>query len=360
MDCNDIIRGTHAHTHGITKENKIMKRDFITIADWSTKDLLQILDLSKKMKANPKKFSKSLEGKSVALIFEKQSLRTHVTFEIGIKQLGANTVYLTNADISLGKRESNHDVAKNLERWVNAIVIRTYAQKNVDDLAKFAKVSIINALTDFEHPCQAVGDFLTIQEHLGSFKGKKFVWVGDGNNVCHSLMLLAAKVGMNFTAVTPAGFLPDSNVTNLAKEIAASTGARIELSSIPSQGVCDADVVYTDVWVSMGQEADREAKMKAFSGFQVNKELMKNAKPTAVFMHCLPAHRGEEISDEIMDSPQSIVFDEAENRLHTQKAIVYTLLKGKNREKLNNGSGRRKLAHSGRSTRHNRRAARKR
>jgi ornithine carbamoyltransferase len=337
-----------------------MKKDFITIADWSGKELLQIFDLSKKMKANPKKFAQSLEGKSVALIFEKQSLRTHVTFEIGIKQLGANTVYLTNADISLGKRESIYDVAKNLERWVDAVVIRTYAQKNVDGLAQFANVSIINALTDFEHPCQAVGDFFTVQEHLGSFKGKKFSWVGDGNNVCHSLMLLAAKVGMNFTAVTPAGLLPDADVVNLAKEIAASTGAKIELSTNPAEGVRDADVVYTDVWVSMGQETDREAKMKAFSGFQVNADLMKNAKPAAVFMHCLPAHRGEEVTDEVMDSPQSIVFDEAENRLHTQKAILYTLLKGQSREKLNTGGGRRKLAHSRGTTRNNSRATRKR
>ena len=337
-----------------------MKRDFLTIADWSGKELLQILDLSKKMKANPQKYAKSLEGKSVALVFEKQSLRTHVTFEIGIKQLGANTVYLTNADISLGKRESIYDVAKNLERWVDAVVIRTFAQKNVDDLAKFAKASIINALTDFEHPCQAVGDFLTIQEHLGSFKGKKFAWVGDGNNVCHSLMLLASKVGMNFTAVTPAEHLPDANVVILAKKFAASTGATIELSTNPAEGVRDADIIYTDVWVSMGQEIDREAKMKAFAGFQVNAELMKNAKPTAVFMHCLPAHRGEEVTDEVMDSPQSIVFDEAENRLHTQKAILYTLLKGQSREKLNTRGSRRKLAHPRRTTRNDSRATRKR
>ena len=337
-----------------------MKRDFLTIADWSGNELLQILDLSKDMKANPNKFSKSLEGKSVALIFEKQSLRTHVTFEIGAKQLGASTVYLSNADISLGKRESIYDVAKNLERWVDAIVIRTFAQKNVDGLSKFARANIINALTDFEHPCQAVGDFFTIREHLGSLKGKKFAWVGDGNNVCHSLMLFAAKVGMNFTAVTPAGLRPDANVISLAKEIAASSGAKIDLSANPAEGVRDADVVYTDVWVSMGQEADRETKMKAFAGFQVNRELMKHAKPAAVFMHCLPAHRGEEVTDEVMDSPQSIVFDEAENRLHTQKAILYTLLKGKNREKLNTGGRRRKLAHSGRTARNHRRTARKR
>ncbi|RPI01698.1 MAG: ornithine carbamoyltransferase [Ignavibacteriae bacterium] len=337
-----------------------MKRDFLTIADWSEKELLQILDLSKKMKANPQQYSKSLEGKSVALIFEKQSLRTHVTFEIGAKQLGANTVYLTNADISLGKRESIYDVAKNLERWVDAIVIRTFAQSNVEGLARFAKANIINALTDFEHPCQAVGDFLTIREHLGSFHGKKFVWIGDGNNVCHSLMLFAAKMGMHFTAITPAGMLPDAQVVSKAKEIAAANNTAIELSNAPADGICGADVVYTDVWVSMGQEADREKKTKAFSGFQVNVELMKKAKPTAVFMHCLPAHRGEEVTDEVIDSPQSIVFDEAENRLHTQKAILYTLLKGQGREKLNSGGRRRKLTHPRRSARNRSRTARKR
>jgi ornithine carbamoyltransferase len=337
-----------------------MKRDFLSIADWSSKELLQILDLSKKMKANPKRFAKSLEGKSVALVFEKQSLRTHVTFEIGLKQLGANTVYLTNADISLGKRESNHDVAKNLERWVDAIVIRTFAHKNVEDLGKFANANIVNALTDFEHPCQAVGDFLTIQEQLGSFKGKKFVWVGDGNNVCHSLMLMAAKVGMNFIAVTPSGFLPDAHVIKMAQDIAARTGAKIELSHHPLEGVNGADVVYTDVWISMGQEAGRDIKMRAFFGFQVNTELMKRAKPTAIFLHCLPAHRGEEVTDQVIDSPQSKVFDEAENRLHTQKAIMYTLLKKYGREKpqachkLNNISiGKRKARNSRRTVRKN-------
>ncbi len=311
-----------------------MKRDFLSIADWSGKELMQILDLSKNMKANSKKYSKALQGKSVALIFEKQSLRTHVTFEIGIKQMGANTVYLTQADISLGKRESIHDVAKNLERWVDAIVIRTYSQEGVAELAKFAGASVVNALTDFEHPCQAVGDFLTIREHLGTFKGKKLAWVGDGNNVCHSLMLMAAKVGMNFIAITPLGLHPNVKVVKAAREIAASTGAEIELSTDPAEGVGGADAVYTDVWISMGQEAERETKTKAFAGFQVNADLMKMANPGALFMHCLPAHRGEEVTDEIMDSPQSIVFDQAENRLHSQKAIIYTLLENKGRGKV--------------------------
>jgi ornithine carbamoyltransferase len=337
-----------------------MKKDFLSIADWSGKELLQILDLSSKMKANPKKFAKSLEGKSVAMIFEKQSLRTHVTFEVGIKELGANSVYLTNADISLGKRESIYDTAKNLERWVDAIVIRTFAHSNVTELGKHASSSVVNALTDFEHPCQAVGDFLTIKEHLGGFKGKKLAWVGDGNNVCHSLMFMAAKVGMDFVAITPADHIPDGGVIKAAQDFAEETGAKIELSNDPAADVQGADVIYTDVWISMGQEAEREAKMKAFAGFQVNAVLIAKAKPSAIFLHCLPAHRGEEVTSDVMDSPQSVVFDEAENRLHTQKAILYTLLKEQAREKQHTGSGRRKLAHSSRATRNNRRTARKR
>jgi len=337
-----------------------MKKDFLSIADWTGKELLNILDLSKKMKTNPKKFSKSLQGKSVALIFEKQSLRTHVTFEIGIKQLGANTVYLTNADISLGKRESVYDVAKNLERWVDAIIIRTYGHQNVEELAKTARACVVNALTDFEHPCQAVGDFLTIQEHLGSFKGKKLAWIGDGNNVCHSLMLMAANVGMDFVAITPASNMPDGGVIKASQDIAESTGAKIELSNDPANSVQGADVIYTDVWISMGQEAERDTKIKAFDGFQVNMDLLRKAKSTVIFMHCLPAHRGEEVTDEVMDSVQSVVFDEAENRLHTQKAIIYTLIKNQNREKIHTRRNRRKLANTGRTARNTRRTARKR
>ncbi len=337
-----------------------MKKDFLSIADWSGKELLQILNLSSKIKANPKKYTKSLAGKSVAMIFEKQSLRTHVTFEVGIKELGANSVYLTNADISLGKRESIYDTAKNLERWVDAIVIRTFAHSNVTEMAKHATASVINALTDFEHPCQVVGDFLTIKEHLGSFKGKKLAWVGDGNNVCHSLMLMAAKVGMDFIAITPPNNLPDGGVIKAAQDFAEETGSKIELSNDPSAGVQNADVIYTDVWISMGQEAERETKMKAFSGFQINVELMKRAKPNAIFMHCLPAHRGEEVTDEVIDSTQSVVFNQAENRLHTQKAILYTLLKDKKREKFDTCSGRRKFAHPRRTARNNRRTIRKR
>jgi ornithine carbamoyltransferase len=305
-----------------------MKRDFLSIADWSTAELEQILELSRSMKAYPAKYRRVLDGCSIAMIFEKQSLRTHITFDVGIHQLGAHAVYLTQADISLGKRESIYDTAKNLERWVNGVVVRTFAHATCTELAMHMKVPVVNALTDFEHPCQAVGDFLTMYEKFGSFQKRKFVFIGDGNNVCHSLMLMAAKVGTNFTAITPKGYTPDPAVVRAAATIGKKTGSRVEVVNTPKQGVKNADVIYTDVWTSMGQEAEKEARMKAFKGFQVNSALMSAAKSGAIFMHCLPAHRGDEVTDAVMDSPQSVVFDEAENRLHTQKAVLATIVRG--------------------------------
>ena len=334
-----------------------MKRDFLSIADWSARDLLGLLELSKKMKKDPSSFYHALDGYSVAMIFEKQSLRTHVTFDVAIQQLGAHAIFLTQADISLGKRESIHDVAKNLERWVKGIVVRTFSHDGLRELAGYAKVPVVNALTDFEHPCQALGDFLTIQEKLGSFRGKRLAFVGDGNNVCHSLMLMAAKVGMDFVAVTPRGYLPDEDTMKAASKIAAENGSVVELSHIPKEGVHNADVVYTDVWASMGQESERDERASVFREFQVNAALMKHAKPFAIFMHCLPAHRGEEVTDEVMDSAQSVVFDEAENRLHTEKAIVYSLLRD---ETNSTHRSRRQLAHQDRSARHVRRTTGKR
>jgi ornithine carbamoyltransferase len=284
-----------------------MKKDFLTIADWPSDELFALIDLSKEIKKHPENFRRSLEGKSIATIFEKQSLRTHVTFDVGIYQLGAHAIYLTQGDISLGKRESIYDTGKNLERWVDGVVVRTYAHKTCTDLAEAMKIPVINALTDFEHPCQALGDFLTIHEKKWSFSGKKFVFIGDGNNVCHSLMIFAAKVGMNFVANTPKGYEPDKNVVKLSAAVAKKMGSTIEVINDPKEAVKNADVIYTDVWTSMGQEAE---------------------KPDAIFMHCLPAHRGEEVTDEVIDSKNSVVFDEAENRLHTQKAVMLTLFKG--------------------------------
>ena len=304
-----------------------MKRDFLRIADWSGEELSQLLDLSGRVKANPPDFTHVLDGRSIALIFEKQSLRTHVTFDVGVHQLGAHSVYLTQADISLGQRESIHDTAKNLERWVDGAVVRTYAHRTCVDLAGAMKIPVVNALTDSEHPCQAVGDMLTVREKLDSFKGRTFVFVGDGNNVCHSLLLIAAKLGMDFVASTPRGFEPNVNVFKLAACAARESGSTVEIIHNPREAVKHADVVYTDVWTSMGQEKEREKRLDLFREFQVDAKLMSHAKRTAIFMHCLPAHRGEEVTDDVMDSSQSVVFDQAENRLHTEKAILMTVLR---------------------------------
>lgn len=303
-----------------------MNKDFISIADWSSSELSKLLDLSFKMKSYPANYTRSLEGKSIAMIFEKQSLRTHVTFDIGIYQLGAHSVYLTQADINLGKRESIYDVSKNLERWTDGVVIRTFAHQNCVDMATYMKVPVINALTDMEHPCQALADFMTIRERFGDFKKRKFAFVGDGNNVCHSLMLMSAKLGMDFVAATPKGYEPDQGVISKAENAAKSSGASIEVLNDPEKAVKNADVVYTDVWTSMGQEAEREERLAAFHDFQVNTGLMKLAKSSAIFMHCLPAHRGEEVTDNVIDSGYSAVWDQSENRLHTEKAVLYTLL----------------------------------
>lgn len=305
-----------------------MKRDFLSIADYSDQDLVHFLDLSATMKQYPANYVQALQNKSVAMIFEKQSLRTHVTFDVGIHQLGGHPVYLTQADISLGKRESVYDTAKNLERWVNAVVVRTYGHPTLVELANAINVPVVNALTDHEHPCQAVGDFLTIRERLGQFKRKKFAFVGDGNNVCHSLMLMAAKLGMDFIAATPRGYTPDMSVFKLAVSAAKESGAAVDISHNPDEAVKHADIIYTDVWVSMGQEQEQEERREAFREFQVNSKLLSQAKAKVLFMHCLPAHRGVEVTDEVMDSPHSIVFDQAENRLHTEKAILLSLIHG--------------------------------
>jgi len=303
-----------------------MKKDFLSIADCSGKELLGLIELSAKVKKNPGGSSGALRGKSLALIFEKQSLRTHVTFDVGVYQLGAHPVYLTQADISLGTRETVYDTGRNLERWVDGVVVRTFAHKTCVELAESMSIPVINALTDHEHPCQAVGDFLTIKERTGGFKGKKLVWVGDGNNVCHSLMLLASKLGMSFTAATPPGYEPDGKVLSAARAAGKKSGSLVEVTNDPRGAMKDADAVYTDVWVSMGQEKDKEKKTEAFRRFQINAKMMSYAKNKALFMHCLPAHRGQEVTDSVMDSKNSVVFDQAENRLHSAKAVMITLM----------------------------------
>jgi ornithine carbamoyltransferase len=279
------------------------------------------------MKSNRKKYGRSLQGKTLALIFEKPSLRTRTSFDVGIQQLGGFSLYLSPAEINLGKRESVYDVAKNLERMVQGIMIRTFAHQIVLDMAKYAAIPVINGLTDYSHPCQAMADYLTIQEKKKKLKGLKLCYVGDGNNVAHSLMFAGARLGVNVTVACPSGYEPDATATAQAKDDAKQTGATIEIVHDPVEGVEDADVVYTDVWASMGQEAEAEARRKIFLPFQVNANLMSKAQKDAIFMHCLPAHRGDEVTNEVIDSKQSVVFDEAENRLHAQKAIMYQLMR---------------------------------
>jgi len=304
-----------------------MKKDFLSVRDLSGEEILETFRLASDMKAHPEKYSSALKGKTLAMIFEKPSLRTRVTFDVGIQQLGGYSVPLLPMEISLGKRESVYDVAKNLERMVQGIMIRTFAHQIVLDLAKHASVPVINALTDYSHPCQAMADYFTIQEIKGELRGLKVCFVGDGNNVVHSLMFTGARLGVNVTVACPAGYEPNRVALQQASEDSKATGAKIEVLRDPLQGVKNADVIYTDVWASMGQESEAEARKLVFHPYQVNTDLMAGAKSDAIFMHCLPAHRGDEVTDEVIDSASSVVFQEAENRLHAQKALMYQLMK---------------------------------
>jgi len=267
-----------------------------------------------------------LPGRTLAMIFEKPSLRTRVTFEAGMTQLGGHAIYLAPADIQLGVRETVADVAANLSRWCDVIVARVFEHQKIKDLADNAKVPVINALSDVEHPCQALADFQTIREKKGRLAGLKLAFIGDGNNVANSLMLLASKVGLNFTIACPSGYEPLKEIVNAARGIASSNGAFVEIVHDPFEAAKGADILYTDVWASMGQEAEREERKKIFAGYQINSELLASAKPDAIVLHCLPAHRGEEITDDVIDGSHSAVLDEAENRLHVQKALLAMLV----------------------------------
>lgn len=305
----------------IFASDQLRGRDIIGIEQLSKEELLLVLQVARDLKLN--KFdgtqTQFAKGQTLAMLFEKPSLRTRVTFEAGMTQLGGNAIYLEG---QLGLRESVPDVAKNLDRWLDGIMARTFDHDTVLQLAAHANIPVINGLSDREHPCQAFADFLTIQEHKGAFDGLKLAFVGDGNNVVNSLMLFAAKLGMHFSIACPRGYEPVKDLWDLTLSIAAETGSDIVLTHDPVEAVRDADAVYTDTWVSMGQEDETEKRLKDFDGFQVNADLMAEAKPDAIAMHCLPAHRGHEITDDILDGPQSVVFDEAENRLHAQKAVI--------------------------------------
>jgi ornithine carbamoyltransferase len=305
-----------------------MKKDFITIKELNIQEIELIFSLAKELKKDRLKYSGALKGKSIALSFQKPSLRTRVSFEVGIFQLGGHTIYLKPEDISLGVRESIKDVAKTLSRYLDAIVVRTFAHDIVLELAKYSDIPVINGLSDLLHPCQALSDVFTIKEKLGKLNNVTLTYVGDGNNVCHSLMYACAKTGMNMKIATPKRYVPNKEILDNALEIAKKTGSKILLFNDPSEAVRDSDVVYTDVWASMGKEKEAWKRKMIFGRYQINKKLLSLAKPSVLVMHCLPAHRGLEITDEVMDSPNSIVFDQAESRLHVQKAILLMLLGG--------------------------------
>jgi ornithine carbamoyltransferase len=323
----------------LTAATRLNGEDLCSIADLSSAEVRAILKLGRDVKANPRAYRWALDAKQMVLMFEKASLRTRLSFETGINTLGGNAVFFDQTSSPLGEREAIADVARNLERWVSVIVLRTYAHDTVTEMAAHARVPVINALSDFEHPCQALADFMTLDEHYGGVKGLNFTYVGDGNNVCHSLMLTGAQLGANVTVATPRGYSPDIEIVTRAREIAAENGCEIRLLQDPQAAAEGSHAIYTDVCVSMGMEHESTKRQPIFRPFQVNEALMAKAKPGAVFMHCLPARRNEEVTDAVLDGPTSIIFDQAENRMHAQKALLLLLLGGlKNVEKYNVGT----------------------
>ncbi len=301
-----------------------MKKDLLTILDLSAGEVRYIYDLTAGMKDGS--IRRTLANRSIAMVFEKPSLRTRMTFQVGMNQLGGHAIYLTQQDIELGGRESVGDVARNLERWVDGIVARTYKHETIVELARHASVPVVNALSDRAHPCQALTDLYTVLENKHDLAGLRMAYVGDGNNVCNSLVLLCSTLGVTLAVASPSGYRPSDDIIAAASERGAGSGAELIFTDDPYEAVENADVVYTDVWVSMGDESEAEERRRAFARYQVNAELLGAAKTDAVVMHCLPAKRGLEITDEVMDGPQSIVFDQAENRLHVQKALLVALL----------------------------------
>ena len=306
-------------------------RDLTSIADLSVSEIAAVLELAHAVKAQPEDFRHALDAKQMVMFFEKASLRTRLTFEAAMNTLGGNAIFVDQTKSPLGEREAIPDVAHNLERWMQVIVLRTYAHDTVTEMAAHANVPVINALSDLEHPCQALADFMTLEERFGTVEGLRFTYVGDGNNVCHSLMLAGALLGAHVTVATPKGFEPDLDIIHKAIEIAEGTGGTITLTHDAGKAAEGADAIYTDVCTSMGQEHEAARRAPIFKPFQVNEELMSKAQPSAVFMHCLPAHRNAEVTDAVLDGPQSVVFDQAENRMHAQKAVTLMLLGGAKR-----------------------------
>jgi ornithine carbamoyltransferase len=303
-----------------------VKRDFLSVESLGIDELHALLDRAAKLKAD-RRPSDVLAGRSIGMIFEKPSTRTRVSFEVAITELGAHAVVLNASELQLGRGETVEDTARVLSRYLHALVVRTFEQDRLERLARWADIPIVNALSDLMHPCQALADLQTVQERLGKLDGSSLAYVGDGNNVAHSLLTACAMVGMNISVATPPGYEPISQIVKTAEGIASATGARIEVTTDATAAVGGADVIYTDVWASMGQEREAEERKLIFAPYQVNAALVARAKPGAIVLHCLPAHRGEEITDDVIEGSQSVVWDQAENRLHSQKALLEWLLR---------------------------------
>jgi ornithine carbamoyltransferase len=303
------------------------QKHLLSLKDYSREDIEAIFDLAAKLKAAPGEYAQALRGRCLGMIFQKPSTRTRVSFEVGMYQLGGKAIYLSADDVQLNRGETVADTARVLSRYLDGIMARVFSHQDVLDLAKYGSIPVINGLSDLLHPCQPLADYFTLRERRGVLEGLKVAYVGDGNNVCHELMMGAVKLGMSFACASPKGYEPNQLIVRAAARDAPKSGAPVPMvTTDPMAAVAGADVVYTDVWTSMGQEAEAQARVQAFQGYQVTSAMMAAASPDAVFMHCLPAHRGEEVAADVIDGPQSVVFDEAENRLHTQKALLILLL----------------------------------
>jgi ornithine carbamoyltransferase len=305
-----------------------MKRDFLSVDDLSAKELDELLELSEQIKAQPEQYADHLAGKAISMIFEKPSTRTRVSFEVAVASMGGHAVVLSGQELQLGRGETLEDTGRVLSRYVDAIVLRTFEQERLEQLASAATVPVINALSDFEHPCQLLADLLTIRERKGDLPGLVLAYLGDGNNTVHSLLFGGTKSGMHVRVASPPGYQPIPQVVHRAEEIAKESGGSANLTSDPAEAAEDADVLYTDVWASMGQEQEAEARTFVFPAYRVDQGAVARAKDDVIVLHCLPAHRGQEITDDVIDGPHSVVWDQAENRLHTQKALLLWLLRG--------------------------------
>lgn len=315
-------------TSGQVKELSLKGRDMIELDEYSTEEIQFLLDSAIEIKRKQKngEVYQPLKGKTIGLIFEKSSTRTRVSFEAGMFQLGGHALFLSKNDIQLGRGEPISDTAQVMSRYLDGLMIRTFGHDNVVNLAKYASIPVINGLSDMAHPCQVLADLQTVLEHKGKLKGLKMAFIGDGNNMAHSLLIGGAKMGMHVAVASPKGYEADASIVKLSEEIAAQTGGKITITQDPIEAAKDADVIYTDVWASMGFEEEQAQREAAFADYQVNEELVKAAKPDYLFLHCLPAHRGEEVSEGVIDGSNSVIFDQAENRLHAQKALMVALM----------------------------------